>query len=524
LGVRKGEVGLGAVIAVLMLALPAGADSRRVAIVVGNNAGNSDLPPLRYAESDAGKFARVMVELGDVSADDVMLLQGRKVAELERAIQDAKDRVASFKRVPDTRTVLIFYFSGHSDGEAIELGGEKLPYARLKAMLLGSGADLRVAIVDACRSGAGFREKGAKSTDPFVIKLTDTLVASGDAFITSSAADESALESNEVMGSYFTHNFISGLRGAADTSGDKLITLAEAYRYAYDRTVSATSVLPVGVQHPSYDFRLSGQGELVLSSLVKPSATLVVPDGSERSMITDVVRDQVVVELPKGPIREVALSPGQYGLRLIKGGISYGGRINLSDGMRRIVRWDELTPQTSGVIVAKKGDSGPEYEVTAPVPGTAQTRSPVFLSLAAGIATTAAVQGVSTGLRLGLEPTSRSGFTFSLMGSWGQDTIQTEYDLQLRVGYRFSVDVWRFWFAIGPEVGVAVFLQQAGMDPLAVAGTGVVSARGTARLNLTGPLWLTLDADIGVGLVRFDNKQYSVVPLPTFLVGVALAL
>src|SRR5690349_23559249 len=42
----------------------------------------------RYAESDAGKFARVMVELGDVSADDVMLLQGRKVSELERAIQE----------------------------------------------------------------------------------------------------------------------------------------------------------------------------------------------------------------------------------------------------------------------------------------------------------------------------------------------------------------------------------------------------------------------------------------------------
>jgi len=108
------------------------------------------------------------------------------------------------------------------------------------------------------------------------------------------------------MGSYFTHNFISGLRGGADTSGDKLITLAEAYRFAYDRTVSATSVLPVGVQHPSYDFRLSGQGELVLASLVRPSATLLLPEGSERSLVIDVARDQVIVELPPGPIREVA--------------------------------------------------------------------------------------------------------------------------------------------------------------------------------------------------------------------------
>ena len=122
--------------------------------------------------------------------DDVLLLQGRKVADLERAILDVRERVTMFRKTPETRTVLIFYFSGHSDGEAIEMGQEKLPYGRLKSLLLGTGADLRVAIVDACKSGAGFLQKGGKPAEAFSIKLTDTLVASGDAFITSSAADE----------------------------------------------------------------------------------------------------------------------------------------------------------------------------------------------------------------------------------------------------------------------------------------------------------------------------------------------
>ena len=210
----------------------ASAETRRLAIIVGNNAGTGELPPLRYAENDAGKMARVLVELGDVNPDDVMLLQGQKVQSVERAIGEARDRVAFFKRSPDVRTVVFFYFSGHSDGEAIELGGEKLPYARLKALLSGTGADVRLVVVDACRSGAGLREKGGKPSDAFTIRLSDTLQATGEAFITSSAADESALESSEVMGSYFTHNFISGLRGAADASGDKLVTLAEAYKYA----------------------------------------------------------------------------------------------------------------------------------------------------------------------------------------------------------------------------------------------------------------------------------------------------
>ena len=85
------------------------------------------------------------------------------------------------------------------------------------------------------------------------------------------------------MGSYFTHNLISGMRGAADSSGDKLVTLAEAYKYAYDRTVVSTAMLPVGAQHPNYDFRLSGQGELVLSSLLKPSSVLVLPEVGARA-------------------------------------------------------------------------------------------------------------------------------------------------------------------------------------------------------------------------------------------------
>ncbi|MEW5743446.1 MAG: caspase family protein, partial [Myxococcota bacterium] len=102
-----------------LLASGALAETRRIAIVVGNNAGSGDMPPLRFAESDAGKMARVLVELGDVTAEDVLLLQGRGVAELERAIGEAKERVSFFKKSPDVRSVVLFYFSGHSDGEAI---------------------------------------------------------------------------------------------------------------------------------------------------------------------------------------------------------------------------------------------------------------------------------------------------------------------------------------------------------------------------------------------------------------------
>ena len=326
----------------LCLALPAHASTTRVALVVGSNAGGGDLPPLRYAESDASKMARVLLELGQVEADDLVLLQGKSVADLEAALQKLRARVNAAKPNPETRTVLLFYFSGHSDGESIELGREALSYSRLKTLLSGSGADVRLAIIDACRSGAGFKEKGGKQAAPFAIKMADQLNASGEAFITSSAEDEAALESSEVMGSVFTHNLVSGLRGAADASGDKLVTLAEAYRYAYDQTVARTALMPVGAQHPNYDFRISGQGELVMATLQRPSASLHFPEGTERSVVVDVLRDQVVAEVPASAAQEVALPPGEYGVRLFKGGQSFGGRVTLADGARKQLAWGDL--------------------------------------------------------------------------------------------------------------------------------------------------------------------------------------
>jgi hypothetical protein len=503
----------------LGLALPALGETRRLAIVVGNNAGTGTVAPLRYAESDAGKMARVLVELGDVNPDDVLLLQGRHTQELEAAIAEARDRVAFFKRSPDVRSVLMFYFSGHSDGEAIELGPDKLAYARLKALLSGTGADVRLVIVDACRSGAGLREKGGKPADAFTIRFADTLQATGEAFITSSAANEAALESSEVMGSYFTHNLISGLRGAADSSGDKLVTLAEAYRYAYDRTVSATAMLSVGGQHPNYDFRLSGQGELVLSSLLKPSASLVMPE-AERSLISDLARDQVIAELPSGQARELALPPGQYGVRVFKRGQAWGGRISLSEGARHVVSMEELSPVSSSVVVAAKGGESVTQQFEAPT-----FRNGSALALSVGFGATGRVLldpptagGPKWQLRLALEPVSQvfastggGEFALRLTGQprivglaemsfdaapVGGSEAPNEAGMQLRLGYQVRLEWWRLSLSVGLEAGPGFLAQLYGshMSSFALAG----APHAVLRLRLTSSVSLYAEAEVAL--------------------------
>ena len=137
-------------------------------------------------------------------------------------------------------------------------------------------------ILDSCRSGALLALKGGTLGQPFDIRLADDLVSTGEAMIASSAADEAALESSEIGGSFFSHHFISGLRGAADASGDGVVTLAEAYQYAFARTLRTTSDTTVGPQHPAYDYHLAGRGDLVLTRLQQPSAVLDLPVGFDR--------------------------------------------------------------------------------------------------------------------------------------------------------------------------------------------------------------------------------------------------
>jgi len=77
----------------------------------------------------------------------------------------------------------------------------------------------------------------------------------GDAFMTSSSANEASQESDAIRGSFFTYYLVSGLRGAADMIHDGRITLNEAYQYAYNETLSRTEKTMGGTQHPNYDIR-----------------------------------------------------------------------------------------------------------------------------------------------------------------------------------------------------------------------------------------------------------------------------
>jgi uncharacterized protein YraI len=77
-----------------------------------------------------------------------------------------------------------------------------------------------------------------------------------------------SLERSDVGNSLFTHCLLRGLRGAADSNRDGVVTLKEAYEYMYEETKKASK----GVQHPQLEGKL--EGEFPLSLLVGQGGTL----------------------------------------------------------------------------------------------------------------------------------------------------------------------------------------------------------------------------------------------------------
>jgi hypothetical protein len=135
------------------------------------------------------------------------------------------------------------------------------------------------------------------------------------AIVTSSTANELSQESDDLQGSFFTHNFMAGLRGAADTSRDGQVTLGEVYQFAFRRTLASTAASLVGGQHPTYDYRMSGAGDVILSRTRPNDARLVFPrEAGATYTVVDKGRGEVIAELAStsGEDFYLALPAGEY--------------------------------------------------------------------------------------------------------------------------------------------------------------------------------------------------------------------
>jgi len=302
----------------LLLAAPAFAETvpvRRLALLVGVNDGGPERVRLRYAVSDARSFDKVLGELGGVAAADRRVLVDVGRAGLLEALGALRARTEAARGSGASRVEVLVYYSGHSDEEGLLLKGERLGYGELRRALDALPADVRIAVLDSCASGAFARAKGGTRRPAFLVDSGNKV--KGHAILTSSSEDEVSQESDRLGASYFTHHLISGLRGAADATRDGRVTLNEAYQFAFHETLARTEKTRGGAQHPAYDIELAGSGDLVMTDLRATSAGLYLAEALEGRLFVRDAAGLLVVELQKLPGRpaELGLAPGRYQVR-----------------------------------------------------------------------------------------------------------------------------------------------------------------------------------------------------------------
>ncbi len=296
----------------LLLILSSTSYAYRYALVIGHNDGGKGVEKLKYAEKDATQFARLLTSLGGFAADKTEILLHPKAADIDAAFKRIAQTIAVTPK--NGEALFLIYYSGHANEKSLLLKGKEYSLQRLKSNLASTSAGITVGVFDACHSGVVTRFKGGRRAEPFYLK--DQRGIKGQVIIASSAATELAQESDMLKGSIFSHHWINGLRGSADLSGDKKVTLNEAYNYAYNKTVETSALSGGQIQHPSYKFNIHGQGTIALTNLSKQSTGVLFNRGLYGKFLvlssdyTDVYAD--FFKKNKEQETFISLNPGNY--------------------------------------------------------------------------------------------------------------------------------------------------------------------------------------------------------------------
>jgi hypothetical protein len=475
--------------------LAASAEVVRYALVFGNNLGRADEETLRYAEEDARRIHETLAELGGFLPENTLLLRGADAERVRAALIRMNERI----RTGGASAMLVVFYSGHADATALHLGDTALPLDQLEQLVRGSPAALRLLVVDACRSGALTRVKGGTPVPVPELELDQRLPSDGVAFWSSSSANEDAQESDDIRGSFFTHYLVSGLLGAADEDRDGRVTLGEAYRYAYETTLRATSKTLAGTQHPTFHHEIHGMVDVTLTSIVVGGRSLMTfPRGRDYLVMADGPDGPVVAEVGARDVeRRVSLRPGRYFVRgrardhLLEGTIAVraGQPGVLDDGGLERVEYARLVRKGGARASAESIEAG--YTVRSPLWSGA---SPC--------------QGVVVGWGIDLPVLSVSVRGRACRGGFSNAYLEAtndEFGAEVRVVHAW--DAHPFTVAGGALAGATLVSQRfdaPGMAPTRVSPLAEIGLASVLTLDVADGVYFAAEVD---GLTTFFVQE-----------------
>lgn len=344
------------------------AEPVRILVSAGSKLGLPAERPLKFADNDARRVRDVMVSLGGVRSEHAFFLNEPNRGALFAAIERAKT-VAQHHRAEEV--TLVFYFSGHGDRDALHLGSDRVLVSELSAKLAEVPAGLRIAVTDACRAT---RDKGFTADEPFSISATMIPQASGQVWLHASSDGEAAQESDELQGALFTHAWLSGLRGAADTNGDARVTLDESFAFAHSQTLIRSAKSSGVMQKPEAVMTLREAAPVVLTQTSAHVASVTLPRARDTHfLVYSAAGKSVLSELWGSPDRALTLRvpPGRYVVHRRAGAAGSVAQIAIAAGESRRLEERDFTA-ASLETVARKGDDPDRAEPTTTAPRATQ--------------------------------------------------------------------------------------------------------------------------------------------------------
>ena len=180
---------------------------------------------LQKTENDAREFS----ELYMTHTKNVTTLLGSQ-ATRENILSSLR---SCFAKAGDD-DIVVFFFSGHGDKGglcAYDTKGRStlVRYAEVQKAIGSCKAANKQLFIDACYSG-GLRD-GKKTARPATTARPPLSDTQGIMLFLSSRTGETSQENRWADNGFFTQYLIKGLKGAADTDSDRIITAKEIFTY-----------------------------------------------------------------------------------------------------------------------------------------------------------------------------------------------------------------------------------------------------------------------------------------------------
>ncbi len=159
--------------------------------------------------------------------------------------------------------IVVFFFSGHGDKGglcAYDTKGRStlVTYAEVQKAIGSCKAANKQLFIDACYSG-GLRD-GKKTARPATTARPPLSDTQGIMLFLSSRTGETSQENRWADNGFFTQYLIKGLKGAADTDSDRIITAKEIFTYVSAKVSERTRKKQNPVMWGKFNDNISSSG------------------------------------------------------------------------------------------------------------------------------------------------------------------------------------------------------------------------------------------------------------------------